>query len=68
MLADHFKCGADAEKNQGERLGPMLVCIAYDDGLLGPMKAFHESVGCGVMSGCPKKVNATGLGQGVEEL
>jgi hypothetical protein len=36
--------------------------------LQGPTKAFHESVRCWMISGCPKKVNATELGQGVEEL
>jgi hypothetical protein len=41
----------------------MLVCMAQ-----GSVEAFHVSVGCGVMSGCPRKVNATEFGQGVEEL
>jgi hypothetical protein len=36
----------------------VLVCIAQDGGIQDPMEAFHESIGCGVMSGCPGKVNA----------
>jgi hypothetical protein len=42
--------------------------MAHDVGLQGPVEAFHESVGCGIISGCPRKLNATKLGQGVEEL
>jgi hypothetical protein len=47
----HFEWGADAEKNQGKRLSPMLVCMAHDGGLQGMVEAFHESVGCGMISG-----------------
>jgi hypothetical protein len=42
--------------------------MAHDGGFHGSVEAFHESVGCGMISGCPRKVNATELGQGVEEL
>jgi hypothetical protein len=44
----------------------MLVCMVHDGGLQSPVEAFHESVGCGVMSGCLGKVNATEHGHGVE--
>jgi hypothetical protein len=63
-----FEWGADAGKNQGKRLSPLLVCMAHDGGLQGPVEAFHESVGCEIISGCPRKLNATKLGQVVEEL
>jgi hypothetical protein len=46
----------------------MLVCMAHDGGLQGPVESFHESFGCGMISGCPRKLNATKLGQGVKEL
>jgi hypothetical protein len=42
--------------------------MAHDGGLQGPVEAFHESVGCWMISSCPRKVNATELDQGVEEL
>jgi hypothetical protein len=42
--------------------------MAHDGGLQGPVEAFQESIGCGMMSCCLRKVNATELGQGVEEL
>jgi hypothetical protein len=67
-LQIRFKCCADVEKNQGKRFSPMFARMAHDGGLQCPVEAFHESVGCGMMSGCPGNVNATGLDQVVEEL
>jgi hypothetical protein len=46
----------------------MLVRMAHDGGLQGPVEAFHESVGCGLIRGCSNKLNAAEFGQGVEEL
>jgi hypothetical protein len=43
----------------------MLVRMAHDGGLQGPVEMFHESVGCGMIRGCPRKLNATKLGQEV---
>jgi hypothetical protein len=46
----------------------MLVGMTNIGGLQGPVEAFHESVGCGMIRGCSGNVNATEFGQGVEEL
>jgi hypothetical protein len=32
------------------------------------VEAFHESVDCGMVDGCPGKLNSTQFGQGVEDL
>jgi hypothetical protein len=32
------------------------------------MEVFDESVGCGMVGGCPGKLNSTQFGQGVDEL
>jgi hypothetical protein len=63
-----FKECADAEENQEKRLFPLLVCMTHDGCLQRPVEAFHESVGCGMVGGCPEKLNSAQSGQGVEEL
>jgi hypothetical protein len=47
------------------RLCPLLVRVAYDVCLQRPV---HKSVSCGVVGRCPRELDATQLGHGVEEL
>jgi hypothetical protein len=61
-------CCADSEENKGKRLCPVLVRVAYDGCLQYPVEPFHESISCGLVGSCPRELNATQLGQGVEEL
>jgi hypothetical protein len=63
-----FKGCADAEENQKKRLCPLLVCVTHDGCLLRPVEAFHESVDCGMVGGCPGKLSYTHSGQGMEQL
>jgi hypothetical protein len=42
--------------------------MGHDGSLQIPVEAFYDSVGCRMISGCPRKRNAAELGQGVEEL
>jgi hypothetical protein len=42
--------------------------VAHDVCLQHPVEVFHESVSCGLVGGYPRMVDATQLGQGMEEL
>jgi hypothetical protein len=46
----------------------VLVGVAQDGCFEGPVEPFHEPVSRRVVGGCPRELNATKLGQGVEEL
>jgi hypothetical protein len=39
--------------------------VTHDGCLQRPVEAFHESVGCGMVGGCPGKLNSAQSGQGV---
>jgi hypothetical protein len=55
-------------RRNGKHLCPLLVHMAYDGCLQRLVEAFHESFSCGVVSNCPRELDATQLGQGEEEL
>jgi hypothetical protein len=67
-LLNRFEWRTDAEKNEGKLLSPLLLCMAHDGDLQGPVEAFHESISCRMVSGCPGKVNAREFVQGIEGL
>jgi hypothetical protein len=63
-----FEGCMDSKKHEGKHFGPLLVCVAHDGGFQRSVEAFDQSVGGGMTSNRPRKVNTAKLGEGVEEL
>jgi hypothetical protein len=68
MPGDFFECRVDSEENQGKRLCPLLVRVAYYGYPQCPVEAFHKYVSRGMVGGRPRELNATQPGQGLEKL
>jgi hypothetical protein len=58
----------DSAEDQGNRLCPLLVCVAHDGYRQCLVEAFYEAVSRGVVGSYPRELNATQPGWGLEEL